>query len=146
MKAIFTIILACCFLFLESTALAATTTAPNVIHRSRVILVENPYADQVRVNFICVYTYKDPWKGTCEKITKKHPGFFLQENEKLSDIQRIGLIGTNLLEPSTTAECLAHFDHGRDQMKRLEDSSSYIAEVNYVSGNDMVCTLLKESD
>jgi hypothetical protein len=116
------------------------------VKTDRIILVENPYPEQVQITYLCVYLYKNPWKGICEKVTNKHPGFFLRHGEKLSDIQRIGLVGKNLQQPNTMSECLVHFDHSNDTLKRLENSSSYIAQVNYVAGNDMVCQLLKESD
>lgn len=112
----------------------------------RMILVNNPYPDQVQVTYMCVYMYKDPWKGVCEKIDTKSPGFMLRDDERLSQIQRIGLIGKSLVLPNTMSECLVHFDHSDETMKRLENSANYIAQVNYVSGSDMVCSLLKESD
>ncbi len=129
----------------EMTQVQAPLKEPVMIHRNRIILVNNPYADKVRVDYICVYLYKDPWKGICEKITKKHPGFVLKEGERLVEIQRIGLIGKSLEEPFVISECLVYFDHSNDALKRLENSSSYIAQVNYVLENDMVCSLLKES-
>lgn len=120
--------------------------SPQSIHTDRIILVNNLYPEQVRITYLCVYHYKEPWKGSCERITKKHPGFYLSKNEQLRDIQRIGLIGKNLLMPGTMAECLVHFDHGQNDLKRLENSKNYIAQVNYVSGRDMVCSLLTESN
>ena len=115
------------------------------IERHRVILVQNPYADQVKVNYMCVYLYENPWKGVCEKITDKHPGFYLRKGENLSDIQRIGLIGQNLNNSSHQVECLVHFDHGREAVRRLENWKNYIAQINYVIGDDMVCSLMQES-
>lgn len=119
---------------------------PQKMHLDRIILVNNPYPERVKITYLCVYHYKEPWKGVCEKITKKHPGFFLRKGERIANIQRIGLLGKNLIVPEAMAECLVHFDHGQHELKRLENSKNYIAQVNYVSGRDMVCSLLAESN
>lgn len=152
MKYLRTIVVACLALTL-SAAVAYAAQEVETVHGAaqpradKVILVNNPYPDQVTITYLCVYYYKDPWKGVCEKINKKHPGFYLRNGEQLSAIQRIGLLGKNLVvNGNAMAECLVHFDHDESAMKRLQDSKNYIAQVNYVSGSDMVCSLLTESN
>lgn len=148
MKYLGTMVVVLGLLLYGAMALASSsqkTPSPTTPKQQRIILVNNPYPDRVKVTYLCVYRYDNPWKGECEKITKKHPGFYLHDDENMSDIQRIGLIGESLEVPGAIAECLVHYDVDEKEIKRLDNSKNYIAEVNYVAGRDMVCSLLTKT-
>ncbi|PHQ80707.1 MAG: hypothetical protein COB66_04120 [Coxiella sp. (in: Bacteria)] len=112
---------------------------------NHLIMIANPYPTRVKITRICIYNYHSPWKGNCERVTPNHMVFRLLSDQRLSDIQRIALDGENLILPKHKATCLVHFDHSSGAILRLKNSHNYVAMVNYVSGKDMVCELLKET-
>ena len=107
----------------------------------QIISLENDYPEQVAITHICVYFYKKPWKGVCQKVTGKKPGFVFRHGKKPGEVQRIALFGKNLIEPTGLATCLVYYNYRRHSAFTLSNHKHYLVRVDYVTGDDMVCSM-----
>ena len=105
------------------------------------IIVENAYTDHVKLTHICVYFFDKPWKGDCQKITNHHAVFIEHGHEHLANVERVALFGNNLKNPDMIAACLVFYAPYKHSVLNLKNTNNYLATVNFITGNDLVCSL-----
>lgn len=118
------------------------------------ILLQNNVADQVHIQKICVY-YAPAKEGLapchsgqhptqthclpdCQTITDSQPGYVFQNGKMPDQVTRIALIGETIAH--LRAECLPYGRRSGEAWKALLHNKSYLASVNFVVYNDMVCS------
>ncbi len=134
-------------LFLISTGGAAVyaepavVTAATTVQEAHTIYLDNEYPEVVKITHICVYFYKKPWEGVCQKLTEKKTSFVFQHNQTPADVQRVALFGDNLVQPKDVAACLVYYNYRRHSRLSLSNYVDYLVRVDYVTGADMVCSM-----
>lgn len=112
-----------------------------------IIMINNAWSDKLTLSHACVYFYNSPWQdAVCQRLSTRHPAFVLPTSHKLSEIQRITVYGKNrYFKRHKFSVCLPYHNHNYNKAKKLTDNEKYIIMVNYVTGDDMVCSLYPEN-
>lgn len=118
---------------------AMTSPPPKTIDNMRIIKINNPDHNKVKIKQVCAYFENNPGEGVCTPIVASGSIYIIDKKFSKMPIQRIALMGETATNQQ--AVCLLYINTLTPSARYLSDMHGYTAEVHYITGDDMVCSL-----
>lgn len=139
MVRIITILVALCLGGMLELGWAVSSSSHDQPKQMRIIKISNPDSNQVKIKQVCAYFENDPSQGVCTPIVTSNSIYLIDKQHGNRPIQRIALVGET--NSKQQAVCLLYINTLTPSTRFLTDLHGYTAQVHYVTGDDMVCSL-----
>lgn len=116
-----------------------TTSSPVPVDSMRIIKIDNPDRSKVKIKQVCAYFKNNPSQGVCTPIVTSNSIYIIDKKYSHEPIQRIALVGET--GTSQQAVCLLYVNTLSPSTRYLSDMHGFTAQVHYITGDDMVCSL-----